>query len=187
MAQRPQLEGGDWLAIFGADLIPLPIWRVLALEEQLRAMPHVDRGLIDAAFELLGELAGADPFAAGEDEAHVVAHGDPAPGNWMVRDGRIVALLDFEWSRVGPRDLDLVTPVFVAWAELSDVPFLRWLEEDYPELFGGREWERRLWLYEVCFFLRGIMAWPPVAPEATLEAGHHVHSLRRVLEGPLPR
>jgi hypothetical protein len=36
-------------------------------------------------------------------DADVVLHGDCTPANVLVQDGHAVALLDFEWSRRGPR------------------------------------------------------------------------------------
>ncbi len=93
----------------------------------------------------------------------------------------------------GPRDLELVVPIFTAQRAQPDehsgvfrVPYLSWLAEDYPALFEAPDLDRRLWLYELCFFLRGIIWWPPAEPEPTLEVGHHLHTLRRLLDAPLP-
>jgi hypothetical protein len=44
-----------------------------------------------------------------------------------------VALLDFERSRRGSRDIEVTLPTFSAWA--GGPPMLPWLAESYPEVF----------------------------------------------------
>jgi len=191
IGERPRLDHSSPLSVWASDLVPLPVSQIIVLAELARSVPFVDSGLIDALIERIGYLQGADPFSNGEDE-NVVVHGDASFGNWFVEDGRVTGLMDFEWVRLGPRDLDLVTPIFVApYLENlhgeSRVPYLEWLEEDYPKLFGATDLNRRLWLYEIAFFLRGAIWWPPDQPESNLQPDHHVHALRRLLDGPLPR
>jgi aminoglycoside phosphotransferase len=191
--ERPDMRPADPLSVFGSDLVLLPTWRILTQVELAKSLAHVDAGLIDAVAERIVSLSDADPFASGP-ESGVVVHSDPSLGNWLVSEGEVTALVDFEWARTGPRDLELVVPIFTAQRALPDehsglstAPYLSWLAEDYPLLFAAPDLDRRLWLYELCFFLRGIIWWPPSEPEPTLEAGHHLHTLRRLLEAPLPR
>jgi hypothetical protein len=191
--ERPDVAPADPLSVFGSDLVLLPIWRILTQVELAKALPHVDAGLIDAVAARIVLLSDADPFVRGT-ESGVVVHSDPSLGNWLVSGGEVTALLDFEWARTGPRDLELVVPIFTAQRALPDehsglstARYLSWLAEDYPLLFAAPDLDRRLWLYELCFFLRGIIWWPPSGPERTLEAHHHLHTLRRLLDAPLPR
>jgi hygromycin-B 7''-O-kinase len=175
----PPPPAGDAMAIWAAELVPLPAQRALALVELAKALPHVDPALIDAAAERIRGLDFVD------DGPQVVVHGDAVPGNVLVHDGRITALLDFEWTRPASRDLELVS--LVRAAQSLDAPILRWLEDDYPELFAAPDLDRRLWLYELVYILRGIVWWPPDAPESRLTPEHHVHTLRRLLDGPFSR
>lgn len=46
--------------------------------------------------------------------------------------------------------------------------FLSCLAEDYPALVGAADLDRRLWLYELCFALRGVIWWPPSTKEEDL-------------------
>lgn len=191
LQERPGLDLAEPLSVFASDLVLLPVPRVLTQLKLARSLPHVDPGLIDAVGERITELSAADPFAD-RSNVDVVVHGDPSLGNWLVQNGTISALLDFEWARMGPRDLELVTPVFVAQPpadpqpEPPAPPFLFWLAEDYPALFAAPDLEQRLWLYELCFFLRGLIWWPPYVSEAALQPDHHLHTLRRLVDAPLP-
>lgn len=161
LADRPHCTDADPLSVWAADLLPLPVARVPARLQLVRQLPHVDPGLIDAVGERIASLADADPFGAATS-THRVLHSDASLGNWFVHYGRISALLDFEWARLGPPDLELVTPVFTAaLGDAAAKAFLYWLAEDYPALFAAPDLDRRLWLYELCFFLRGIIWWPP--------------------------
>ena len=60
-----------------------------------------------------------------------------------LHDGRISALLDFEFARLGPADLELISIVRAMDAErrlgITRPPLLDWLQQDYPELFAVPE------------------------------------------------
>jgi aminoglycoside phosphotransferase (APT) family kinase protein len=189
---RPALDGTNPLSLWASDLITLPTSLAVAQADLAKGLPFVDPSLIDEAIDLIVSLSDVDPFNNPHDE-FVVLHGDPSFGNWFVDDGHVTGLMDFERTRLGPRDLDLVTLVFVCQLDddeettIPRYPYLKWLEADYPQLFAAVDLARRLWLYELIFFLRGIIWWPPDMPESTLAPQHHVHALRRLLEGPLPR
>jgi hypothetical protein len=79
---RPGQDDRDPVAIVGADTVPLPMPRALALAGPLKALPFVDGGLVDAALARMRELAGGDVSSA-----RVVIHGDIYLGNVLV-DGR---------------------------------------------------------------------------------------------------
>lgn len=82
--------------------------------------------------------------------------------------GRLVALLDLEWARLGPPDLEFeaisrddpdvhaqVSPGAVA---ASQVPVLAWLRAGYPELLDREYLTERVWLYDTCFQVRQLRA-----------------------------
>lgn len=189
---RPSMNTKDPLSVWGTELVPVPAWQALAQGDLAKGLPHVKQGLINATIELIEDLSEFDPYQSGSEQ-HVVLHGDPSLGNWFVENGLVTSLLDFEWFRIGPRDLDLVTLICVCQRDAHDqpgpprVPFLKCLEVDYPEMFDYPNLNSRLWLYELAFFLRGVIWWPPNKPAKSLDREHHVHTLSRLLDGPLPR
>jgi aminoglycoside phosphotransferase (APT) family kinase protein len=192
LIERPAIDPAVELSVWAADLIPLPAWRVDAVANLAKRLPFVDPDLIDAVVACIESLAEADPLVDSKSES-VVLHSDFGPFNLLVKDGRITALLDFEWARIGPPDLDLALPCFLAqfedlWGQGPEtLPFLQWLEEDYPGLFAAPDLDRRLWLYGLCLGLRTVVWWPPAGPEPTLESDHPLHMLRRLVAGPIPR
>jgi hypothetical protein len=70
---------------------------------------------------------------------------------------------------------------------ISRWPIMRWLQEDYPSLFGAAGLDRRLWLYELGYCLHALIWWPPDGPERGLVANHPVRALRHLLDAPMPR
>lgn len=187
MTSRPGQDATDPIAVVGADIVPLPIPRAVALVQPLKRLDHVDGALVDAAIEKMADLSDVDVTSTGR-----IIHGDVYLGNVVVQGGRISALLDFEFARLGPAELELISFVRAMDAErrrgIVRPPLLDWLEQDYPELFAGPDLDRRLWLYALAYTLRHILFWPPDRPEhAGLEPTHPIHRLRRLLDGPLTR
>jgi aminoglycoside phosphotransferase (APT) family kinase protein len=172
--------------IVDAALIPLPLPRLLTLAEAASTTDYVDPTMIAAATARIQELASADPFPIASSLAHVI-HGDLTFVNIMVDAGQITGVLDFEWVRKGPRELELVSLIRMmeltrTWIGREPPPILRWLQEDYPQLFAAPDLERRLWLYALAYTMRGIIFWPPDRPEAELEPEHQLHLLRRLTQ-----
>lgn len=98
-------------ALIGADLNPVPVPRALLLAGHPRGLPHVGAGFADAVVARLHDLARVDPFghspASGTAARAGCVHGDAHPANVLWRDGHVTALLDFEWVRLGPADLEI--------------------------------------------------------------------------------
>src|SRR5215469_12940600 len=187
LAERLGRSGADPdpLRRAGSELV-LPSSSALGLIPLAGELPHVDHGMLDAAAQRLRELGNL--ATAG---AEVLLHGDFYLGNVLVHGGHVSALIDFEFSRIGPRDLELISLVRALDAEarlgVQRPPLLAWLAEDYPELFGAADLDRRLWLYALAYALRQIIFWPPDRAEADgLEATHPVRTLRRLIDAPLP-
>jgi scyllo-inosamine 4-kinase len=175
--RRPPVDPADPATIVGADVNPLPVSRALLLVKGARRLPFVDPGVVDAVAERFRELRAADPFLTDD---LVVVHGDAGTANLLWHQGRIVALLDFEWVRWGPRDLELAP--FIGFME-GPSTVLAWLEEDYPRLFAAPDLVQRLWLYQLAGTLRGLVVWPPSGPEDALRPDGAVWELRRLLGG----
>jgi aminoglycoside phosphotransferase (APT) family kinase protein len=102
--------------VVGQDVNPLPVDRALRLLHAAKTMPHVDPQLVDLLATRLVELRTVDLDA---DDADHIVHGDAHLGNLIAADDNLQALLDFEWVRLGPRELELQ-------------PFLRVTEPDRP-------------------------------------------------------
>jgi len=185
--ERLAMDPGDPLSVWASDLMPLPVDRALSMIDLACSIPFVDPALLDATRARLEELAPFDPFADPAESSSVV-HTDATPGNILVHNGKIRALLDFEWVRWGPCDHELVSLVrMVQHGSGPGFSFLRWLEEDYPALFEHPDLDDRLWPSEIAHILHGVIWWPPDQPEATLDPEHHLHALRRLVEAPWPR
>ena len=184
LLRRPGTDS-DPLRCAGAELVPSAS-RALRLIPLAGQLPFVDRGVLEAAAGRLRELA--DPVTGGRE---VLLHGDFYLGNVLAYGGHVSALIDFEFSRLGPPDLELISVVRALDAEsrlgLRRPPLLTWLAEDYPELFAVPDLDRRLWLYALAYTIRQIIFWPPDRAEADgLEVTHPLHTLRRLIDAPLP-
>ena len=159
-------------------------------------LPHVDARLVASLQETVEASRHVlEPF----DTSHLV-HGDLHFEN-VLWDGRaITALLDFEWARGGPADLDLdVLLRFCAYPYLhvaedyeaatlskdyAPVPY--WLCEDYPELFSAPHLLDRMRLYCIAYDVRELLTFPPPLPAAHLSPHHPVNRLERTARGHQP-
>jgi aminoglycoside phosphotransferase len=185
-SQRLPGEDPDPLRRAGSEVVLMPPSAVLGLIPLAGQLPFVDHGVLDAAGERLRELGN---LATDDDE--VLLHGDFYLGNVLIDGDHVSALIDLEFSRMGPRDLELISVVRALDAEtrlgIWRPPLLAWLAEDYPELFGAADLRRRLWLYALAYTIRQIIFWPPDRAEADgLEVTHPLHTLRRLIDAPLP-
>jgi len=170
----------------GAELVLLPPSSVLGLIPVASRLPFVDHGVLGAVaarLRNLGDLTG---------DGDVLLHGDFYLGNVLVHDGQVSALIDFEFSRMGPADLELLSVIRALDMEsrlgLPRPPLLAWLAEDCPELFAAPDLDNRLWTYAIAYTIRHVIFWPPDRPEADgLDPAHPLHTLRRLADAPLPR
>jgi len=180
----PQLLGGA-----GALGPTTPLLEGL---ERVRALDHVDAGLVSAATRIVGDTSYTlDPW-----QTSTLVHGDLHFENVLWDGTTITALLDFEYARSGPPDLDLdvflrfcaypflhVAPDYERLTRAEDyaeVPF--WLAEDYPELFAHPKQYERLRLYCIAYDVRELLAFPPKAPAKELSQHHAVNRLRRTVD-----
>jgi aminoglycoside phosphotransferase len=140
-AECPETETNP-VAIAASTLTPLSAGQLSRLIEHARTAAFTNQDVLDT---ITMRLAGVAARITISRDADVVLHGDCTPANVLVRDGRVVAPLDFEWSRRGPRDIEVTLPAFSAWAD--GPPMLPWLAEFYPELFDVPGFEQRQWFY----------------------------------------
>jgi aminoglycoside phosphotransferase (APT) family kinase protein len=167
--------------------------RLLVALDRVAELPHVDPGLVGDVSHLVGELAPAlDPFDAG-----TIVHGDLTFENVLWDGDHITALLDFEFARPGPPDLDLdvllrfitlphlhVAPDYEAETRVedyADVPW--WMAEDYPELFAHPRQFDRVRLYSIAWDVRELLAFPPMESLRHLHRHHPYRRLTNVLRG----
>jgi aminoglycoside phosphotransferase (APT) family kinase protein len=187
ISARPAGAFDDPEVIAGSDLNPLPIQRALRLATTSATRPYVDRGLIDEAARQIDDLRSIDPFL---DEQRTTVHADIHLANILWDGSHIAALLDFEWVRLAPPDLEL--DQFVRMAEHSrvlgleapDAVVVRGLRSAYPELFAHPQLPERLRLYALTSSLREVTGWPLSKPEAYLSPDHPILQLRRIVTEP---
>ena len=147
-----------------------PVRPLLEGLEQLADTPYVDTGIIALAQEyVIDNWTHLDGFG---DERLI--HGDLTFEN-VLWDGRsISAVIDFEYCRGAPADLELdvllrccaipeahVAERFEAKTRVNDyydVP--SWLAEEYPQLFGHPNLLERLTLYALSFEVRDALSGP---------------------------
>jgi aminoglycoside phosphotransferase (APT) family kinase protein len=172
---------------------PAPMVPLLHAFERMRTLPRVDHGLVEELRALAVECSPAlHPF----DDTTLI-HGDLTFEN-LLWDGRaITAVLDFEWSRGAPRDVDLdvllrmcAYPFLHVAADYEhltrpedyvDVP--RWLAEEYPELFSPPRLHERLVLYAIAYDVRELLAYPPPAEARHLSPYHPLNRLSNTVAG----
>ncbi len=180
----PQMLRGDTLS---------PVMSLLVAVDLVRSMTHVDRRLIGEVEKAVYRLTSAiEPF-----QSKYLVHSDLTFENILWDGEKITAILDFEWARTAPADVDLdVFLRFCCYPQLhvaddyvdrthpedySDVPW--WLAEDYPELFDHERQLDRLTLYSIAYDIRDLTMYPPTAPADQLNEHHAVNRLRRTVEG----
>jgi aminoglycoside phosphotransferase (APT) family kinase protein len=166
---------------------------VCAALERAATLPYVDAGAMADAVGWVRTMRSAlDPF-----DAPTLVHGDLHFQNVLWDGQRVTALLDFEYARPAPADLDL--DVFLRFCcmpflfvpegregearveDYVDVPF--WLRDDYPELFAHRRAFDRLRVYSVGFDVRYLLANPPTRPAKELTRHHPYRRLLATLRG----
>lgn len=170
-----------------------PVDPLLDALNQARTLPHVDPRLVDQAGALVRKTAFAlDPY----DQTTLV-HGDLTFENVLWDGTQITAVLDFEWARPGPCDLDLdVFLRFCAYPFLhvaadyehltlaedyAEVPW--WVGEDYPELFDFRQQFERIRIYAIAYDVRELLRHPPPDRPQSLSPYHPYNRLERTVQG----
>jgi hygromycin-B 7''-O-kinase len=156
-------------------------------------LPHVDRGLVAELARLVHEWSGAIDVGP----ATGLIHGDLTFEN-VLHDGvTMTGLLDLEWCRAGPADLDLDILLRMcahpdlhvaeqhadraASEDYRQVPL--WLAEDHPGLVAAPRLSERLRTYATAYEVRSLLADPPDRPRASLDERHPLRRLARTAAG----
>ena len=184
----PAIENAPQLLEVGATDPTGPV--IVALHEASR-LEHVDPVLFVEARDMVKRLSQSIvPF-----ESETLVHGDVTFENVLWHDDEVTALLDVEWARPGPKDLDLdillrcaayphlhVAEEFVSQTHTEDydeVPW--WLGKAYPSLFEYPRQIDRVRLYSIAYDVRDLLAHPPQVPPRHLPELHAYHRLERVV------
>ena len=155
------------------------------------SLEFVDRLLMHETIDVVRRSASVlVPF-----DGPTLIHGDLTFENVLWHEGEVTALLDVEWSRRGPVDLDLdiilrccaFPQLHVAEAyearttsdDYAEVPW--WLADDYPALFDVPGLLDRLRLYALAYDVRALLAFPPKVPTGQLPKLHPYHRLAQVV------
>jgi len=169
-----------------------PVAPLLAGLQRARTLPNVGAGLVDQLTEIVRTTQSVlEPF-----DVPTLIHGDLTFENVLWDDDAIAGLIDFEWSRAAPPDLELdVLLRFCAFPELhvADdyvdetaaqnyrvVP--HWIREHYLDLFTTRYALERLRIYAIAFDVRQLLMSPPTAPLHDLPPSHELQRLHRVAQ-----
>ncbi|MEO6987204.1 MAG: aminoglycoside phosphotransferase family protein [Aquihabitans sp.] len=169
------------------------VGRLLNALRRLEKSPFVDAGVLrDTAHHIRDHAGALDPF-----DATTIVHGDLTFENVLWDGEKITAMIDFEFARPGPADLDLdVLLRFCALPQLHvapdyedvtlasdyvDVPW--WLAEDYPELFAHPRQFERVRVYSLAWDVHELLTFPPVEPLRDLHRHHPYRRMISVLRG----
>lgn len=167
--------------------------RLLAATAKAADLAWIDRGIMQDVATLVSDTAHVlDPF----DDATLV-HGDLTFENILWDGDRITAILDFEWARAGPPDLDLdvllrfsaypflhVAADYEAVTRIEDyAPVPWWLAESYPELFDSPVQFERNRIYSIAWDVKEILSYPPAFPLWKVNECHPYQRLVQLLRG----
>jgi scyllo-inosamine 4-kinase len=166
--------------IIGQDVNPLPVDRALAVVDEAKRAPHADADVIDAVAERLEELRAFDL----RDGESVVIHGDLHLWNVVEVGGSLQTLLDFEWVRLGPPDLDLQA-FLRAEEETESTDVLTRLAEHYPNIVAHPRILERLWLYDLACTLRDVIVCPATSAPEDLQPHHPLRRLPVIVQSPV--
>jgi len=129
------------------QLVLLPIEFGYTVLEEIQGLRWFPEDLYVTTLRRLDDLSQLDPFLS-QTEAISMIHCDASPSNILERGGQVVSLLDFEWARLGPIDMELLIWLHMArFADSTSNPFppiFQWLKKDYPELFAAPNSRERL-------------------------------------------
>jgi hygromycin-B 7''-O-kinase len=166
---------------------------LLVALERAEQLPFVDAALVWEARRVVLETGDAiEPF-----DNTTLVHGDLHFENVLWDGMTVTTMLDFEWCRAAPPDLELdIFLRFCAYPFLhvaedyehltraedyESVPW--WLAEDYPELFEERDQLARTRLYSIAYDVRELLLFPPARPPRELSTYHPLNRLERTLRG----
>lgn len=165
---------------------------MVALNE-LSELPDIDNGVIEAARILTKRGARA---LAGLELRYLI-HGDLTFENVLWDGNEISGIIDFEWCRPGPLDLELdvllrfcafpfahVAPDYENRTAARDYAMIpAWISELAPQLFSTPNLADRLVLYALSYDISELQDDPPRRPASDLGPLHPYNRLRALVSG----
>jgi aminoglycoside phosphotransferase (APT) family kinase protein len=131
----------------------LELWAGIARQK----LPEPDE-LVEFAFEVLRDVF------PGEPERIVLCHGDYGEGNFLVQDGSVSALLDWEFAHLGDPHDDLAWITVRALMFGHELPgFDALVHERYFAVAGGAPSPERLRYWQAVIVLRNLICCLAVA------------------------
>ena len=184
----PRLRRSTHLLDDGPGPTLRPLWQAIG---ELRRKKSAGHRLIDLIESTVSERAHLFEFFP---TTHLV-HGDLTFENIMWDGRQITALLDFEWCRGGPPELDLDSIARYCRYPFAHVPepaarqqrpddyqnVWSWLSSDLPELFDRPNLEDRLLVIDIAFELHELVAHPELGDRKELGPLHPLNRLDRKL------
>lgn len=185
----PRLRRTTHLLDDGPGPTLLPLWQTIGA---LRRSANPDDRLIDLVESAVSERA---HLFEGFSASHLV-HGDLSFEN-ILWDGRqITALLDFEWCRGAPPELDVDSINRYCRFPFAHVPepaareqrpedyleVMSWLSADLPELFATPDLDDRLLVIDIAFELHELVAHPHLESREALGPLHPLNRLASKLQ-----
>ena len=170
-----------------------PVEPLLQALDIVQELPEIDPVMALQLKVLIRDLSSAlDQFPV-----MGMIHGDLHFENVLWYRDEITALIDFEYTRPAPPDLELdVFLRFCAYPFLHVAPDYQdrtncddyaevpgWLAEELPELFAADRLFDRLRVYAVAYDVRDLLESPPDRPVEDLDHLHPYHRLLGMLEG----
>lgn len=173
-----------------------PVMPMLTALDRLRHNRNVDPGLCHDLESIIHHTAHAfDDYST----THMI-HGDLTFENVLWDGNTITALLDFEWSRGAPSDIDLdvilrycALPFAHVPAEFADLHSTSdyfevpgWLAAAHPAMFDHPHLLQRLTLASIAFDLNELAEEPPEKRRSELGPLHPLNRLTKLLSGTGP-
>jgi aminoglycoside phosphotransferase (APT) family kinase protein len=153
----------------------------------------LDPGLVRDLVSMVEEARGAlRPFPVAR-----LVHGDLTFENVLWDGERVTALLDLEFARGGPPDLDLdvllrmcahpqlhVQDGVAARTGADDyVEVPAWLAEDHPAMFAHPQLPLRCRVFSIAYDVADVLEFPPPSVSSSLPPFHAVNRLKRTAAG----
>lgn len=170
-----------------------PLAPLLRAIDRVADVPGMDHLLVVEVRERVE--ASRDVLPTFDDRTLV--HGDLTFANVLWHRGEVTALLDFEFARGAPADIDLdivlhmcaFPELFVADDRLREARAADYdrvpaqLAEVHPALFDRARLRDRLRLFAIALAVRELSTLDRVRSEGPLEPGHPIRRLRSLLDG----
>ncbi len=166
---------------------------LLGAVDRLHTLEFVDSPFIQA----LERRIQADAEYLTPFDVPTLIHGDLTFENILWDGQSVTGILDFEWARPGPPDLDLdiflrccayphlhAAPDYEDRARAMDyreVPW--WMADEYPELFDAPFVTERVRVYGFAWDVAELLAYPPRVAPNQLPIEHPYHRLRQAIDG----